>query len=146
MRIRGRRVSKGVAVGEALVTGERISFLGGVDPRSGVVIDEEHPLHGECVRGKVLVFPGGKGSTVGSYVLYLMRKYGTAPAAMVNVRSDVIVAVGAVIAEIPLVDALEKDPLRVIRSGQVVLVNGTEGYIEIIGRGSESGSEEPQRP
>ncbi|MDF2956594.1 MAG: Mevalonate 5-phosphate dehydratase subunit 2 [Candidatus Alkanophagales archaeon MCA70_species_1] len=131
MRIKGRRISKGVATGEALVTSERISFLGGLDPKSGIVIDEEHPLYGECVRDKVLVFPGGKGSTVGSYVLYLMKKYGTAPAAMVNVRSDVIVAVGAIIAEIPLVDALEKDPFKVIRSGQVVLVNGTEGYIEI---------------
>ena len=101
-----------------------------MDPKSGVVIDKEHPIFGECVRGKVLVFPGGKGSTVGSYVLYLMKKYGTAPKAMVNVRSDVIVAVGAIIAEIPLVDSLEKDPLK-IRTGQTVLVNGTEGYIEL---------------
>jgi len=130
MRIKGRAISKGIASGEALVTDERISFLGGVDPKSGVVIDKEHPIFGECVRGKVLVFPGGKGSTVGSYVLYLMKKYGTAPKAMVNVRSDVIVAVGAIIAEIPLVDSLEKDPLK-IRVGQTVLVNGTEGYIEL---------------
>ncbi|MDF2955449.1 DUF126 domain-containing protein [Candidatus Alkanophaga liquidiphilum] len=130
MRIKGRAISKGIASGEALVTDERISFLGGVDPKSGVVIDKEHPIFGECVRGKVLVFPGGKGSTVGSYVLYLMKKYGTAPKAMVNVRSDVIVAVGAIIAEIPLVDSLEKDPLK-IRTGQTVLVNGTEGYIEL---------------
>ncbi|RLG36403.1 MAG: hypothetical protein DRN91_08030 [Candidatus Alkanophagales archaeon] len=130
MRIKGRAISKGIASGEALVTDERISFLGGVDPKSGVVIDKEHPIFGECVRGKVLVFPGGKGSTVGSYVLYLMKKYGTAPKAMVNVRSDVIVAVGAIIAEIPLVDSLEKDPLK-IRIGQTVLVNGTEGYIEL---------------
>ena len=130
MRIKGRSISKGIASGEALVTDERISFLGGVDPKSGVVIDKEHPIFGECVRGKVLVFPGGKGSTVGSYVLYLMKKYGTAPKAMVNVRSDVIVAVGAIIAEIPLVDSLEKDPLK-IRVGQTVLVNGTEGYIEL---------------
>ena len=130
MRIKGRAISKGIASGEALVTDERISFLGGVDPKSGVVIDKEHPIFGECVRGKVLVFPGGKGSTVGSYVLYLMKKYGTAPKAMVNVRSDVIVAVGAIIAEIPLVDSLEKDPLK-IRTGQTVLVNGTDGYIEL---------------
>ena len=131
MKIKGHRVSRGKATGPALVSAAAISFLGGVDPQTGTVIEKGHPLYGRSVKGAVLVFPGGKGSTVGSYLIYQLKKNGAAPAAMINLRAEPIVAVGAIISDIPMVDRLEQDPVAVIRDGMVVMVDGTAGEIEI---------------
>ena len=65
----GRTISPGKALGKALVTSEPIGFYGGIDIKTGVVIEKNHPLEGKSVKGKILVFPCGKGSTVGSYVI-----------------------------------------------------------------------------
>jgi predicted aconitase with swiveling domain len=100
-------VKAGQAEGEALVSPEPISFFGGVDPETGVVVEAGHPLEGECVAGRVLVFPTGKGSTVGSYILYRMKKGGVAPAAIINTESEPIVAVGAIISDIPMLDGID---------------------------------------
>ena len=108
MQIKCHRVASGRASGPALVTGQAISFLGNVNPETGVVVDPAHELFGECIAGKVLIFPGGKGSTVGSYVIYQLKKRDLAPAAMINLVSEPIVAVGAVISGIPLVDRVER--------------------------------------
>jgi predicted aconitase with swiveling domain len=107
MELKGRIIYKGKAEGEALVTTMPISFYGGVDPNTGVVIEKGHELQGVSVKGKILVFPQGKGSTVGSYTLYRLKKNGTAPAAMINKETETIVAVGAIISEIPFVDKVD---------------------------------------
>ena len=130
-RIKGRKISKGVAEGRALVTKSAISFLGDIDPKTGTVVAPNHELCGSSLAGRVLVFPMGKGSTVGSYVLYQLKKNGLAPAAIINKYSEAIVAVGAIISDIPLVDCLEEDPTTSIKTGDKVRVNGTEGYIEV---------------
>jgi len=106
-QLKGRIIYKGKAEGEALVTSMPISFYGGVDPNTGVVIEKGHELNGVSVKGKVLVFPQGKGSTVGSYTLYRLKKNGVAPAAMINKETETIVAVGAIISEIPFVDKID---------------------------------------
>jgi predicted aconitase with swiveling domain len=131
MLLKGRTISKGTAAGPALVSKDAISFLGGVDPKTGDVIEKGHALYGKNVKGTILIFPGGKGSTVGSYVLYQLKKNDVAPAAIINVKSEPIVAVGAIISGIPMVDMLEKDPLALIRDGQPVTVNGTDGTVDI---------------
>ena len=102
-----RVVRAGEGEGEALVSPEPIGFLGGVDADTGVVIEAGHPLEGQCIAGRVLVFPTGKGSTVGSYTLYRLARAGLAPAAIVNAEADPVVAVGAIIAEIPMVDQVD---------------------------------------
>lgn len=107
MEMRGRVIKSGTAAGIALVSPESIGFLGGVDPETGIVVEPGHPLEGQCVAGRVLVFPTGKGSTVGSYTLYRMARSGTAPAAIVNAESEAIVAVGAIIGGIPMVDQVD---------------------------------------
>jgi predicted aconitase with swiveling domain len=106
-QLKGRIIYKGKAEAEALVTNMPISFYGGVDPNTGVVLEKGHELQGQSVKGKVLVFPQGKGSTVGSYTLYRMKKNGVAPAAMINRETETIVAVGAIISEIPFVDKID---------------------------------------
>ena len=131
MMLKGRTVSRGKASGPALVSKDAISFLGGVDPKTGDVIEKGHALYGKNVKDTVLVFPSGKGSTVGSYVIYQLKKNGVAPAAIVNVRSEPIVAVGAIISDIPMVDKLDKDPIEAIRDGMTITVDGTAGTVEL---------------
>lgn len=126
------RVASGCASGEAMVTKEPISFLGNVNPETGVVIDPGHELYGRCISGKVLVFPGGKGSTVGSYVIYQLKKRGLAPVAMINIRSEPIVAVGAIISGIPLVDRLQ-DVILVLKDGVLVTVDADRELVQIPG-------------
>ena len=117
----------GIAQGEAIVTSQAISFFGGIDPDTGVVVERGHQLEGQCVAGKVLVFPTGKGSTVGSYTLYRLKNNGHAPLAILNAECETITAVGCIIAEIPCVDQL---PIRDILSGSLVSIDGGVVIIE----------------
>jgi hypothetical protein len=128
MRLKGRKIYKGVAEGEAIVTKDGISFYGGVDPDTGKVVEAGHELEGQSITGKILVFPTGKGSTVGSYTLYRMKKNNTAPAAIVNKQIDTIIAVGCIISEIPCVDKID---VNEIKTGQKMVVNGSEGTVEV---------------
>jgi predicted aconitase with swiveling domain len=107
LHLSARIVKPGRAAGRALVSEEPIGFLGGVDPDTGLVIEPGHPLEGQSVTGRVLVFPTGKGSTVGSYTLYRLARNDLAPVAIVNAEADPVVAVGAVIADIPMVDQVD---------------------------------------
>ena len=121
MKLKGRIIKSGTAEGIALVSSEPIGFLGGIDPETGIVIEPGHPLERERVAGRVLVFPTGKGSTVGSYTLYRMARAGTAPAAIINSESEAIVAVGAIISDIPMIDQVD---IAQIKTGNHVSIDG----------------------
>jgi predicted aconitase with swiveling domain len=122
MELKGRTISKGVAEGEAITTTQPISFYGGVDPDTSEIIEKGHELQGKKVKGKILVFPNGKGSTVGSYTIYRMKKNGTAPAGIINKECETVVAVGTIISEIPCVDGIN---ISKIKTGDMVrLENG----------------------
>jgi len=110
--LKGRIIYNGKAQGEALVTSQPISFYGGVDPATGIIIEKGHELQGQSVKDKILVFPTGKGSTVGSYTLYRMKKNGTAPAGMINKECETVVAVGVIISEIPCVDKIDLSKIK----------------------------------
>ncbi len=128
MKLEGRTIYRGVAQGKALVTKMGISFFGGVDPETGVIVEREHELEGQCLAGKVLVFPTGKGSTVGSYTLFRLKHAGKAPAAIINADCETITAVGCIIAEIPCVDQID---IEKIGDGMEIFVDGGNGSIEI---------------
>lgn len=132
MKLTGRKVMGGKAEGEALVSTDSVSFYGGVDPVTGIITDPGHSCNGECITDKVFVFPTGKGSTVGSYVIYRMAKLGTAPAAIVNVETEAILATGCVISDIPLVDKLDQNPIDVIKNGVRVRVDADAGTVEVL--------------
>ncbi len=121
MRLKGRVIVEGRAEGEALVCQEAIGFFGGVDPETGVVVEPSHELEGRSIYGKILVFPTGKGSTVGSYTLYRLRRKGLTPAGIINSQSEAIVAVGAIIADIPMVDRVD---IAHIKTGDKVTIRG----------------------
>lgn len=124
----GRKIAGGNARGKALVSTEPISFYGGVDPDTGVIVEKGHPLEGKSISGKVFVFPRGKGSTVGSYVIYRLKKNGKAPLAIVNHECETIIAVGAIISEIPCVDNVD---ISGIVTGDTVMVDGDKGVVDV---------------
>lgn len=128
MKFTGRKISTGQAAGEALVTSMGISFYGGVDPETGKVVEKGHELQGQSIAGRVLVFPTGKGSTVGSYTLYRLKKAGLAPAAIINAESETITAVGCIISDIPCVDHI---PIEQVETGMQAIVDGENGLVEL---------------
>ncbi|MBE2899904.1 hypothetical protein DNK57_03595 [Methanothermobacter thermautotrophicus] len=129
VEVKCRVISRGRGRGPLLVSDEPLSFLGGVDPSTGEVIDRKHPLHGRSMRGKVILIPGGKGSTVGSYVIYQMARNGTAPAAIICLNAEPIIATGAIMAGIPMVDRPSEDLLGVMEDSMEVEVDAEEGKI-----------------
>ena len=126
MELKGRIISKGVAEGEALTTTMPISFYGGVDPETSEILEKGHELQGKQIKGKILVFPNGKGSTVGSYTLYRLEKGGVAPAGIINRDCETVVAVGAIISEIPCVDEID---ISKIETGDTVRIEN--GVVKI---------------
>jgi hypothetical protein len=125
--MKGKAISPGKAKGIALVSREPLSFYGGIDAKTGKVIEEEHELKGECVKDKILVFPKGKGSTVGSYIIYGLKKNRVAPKAIVNEETETIVATGAILAGIPCVDGIE---ISKIKTGDKLIVDANKGIVE----------------
>jgi len=126
MELKGRIISRGVAEGEALTTTMPISFYGGVDPETSEILEKGHELQGKRIKGKILVFPNGKGSTVGSYTLYRLKKGGVAPAGIINRDCETVVAVGAIISEIPCVDQID---ISKIETGDTVQIE--DGVVTI---------------
>jgi predicted aconitase with swiveling domain len=129
MNLKGRRIYKGKVAGEILLTTNDISFYGGCDPDTGEIVEKGHELEGKSVAGRILVFPTGKGSTVGSYVLYALSKAGKAPLAIINKETDPVVAVGSIISEIPTVDRIDIEKLK---NGQKVEVDADKGVVSIV--------------
>jgi len=127
----GRGVVHGKAEGEAIVTSQPISFFGGVDPKKGTIIEKGHQLEGKKITGKILIFPQGKGSTVGSYIIYSMKKRETAPAAIINIETEPIIAVGCILANIPLIDKLTKNPIKILKTGDFVKVDADKGVVNV---------------
>jgi predicted aconitase with swiveling domain len=119
MELKGRIIFKGVTEAEALTTIQPISFYGGVDPETSEILEKGHELQGKQIKGKILVFPTGKGSTVGSYTLYRLKKSGVAPAGIINSECETVVAVGAIISEIPCVDEIN---ISKIKAGDIVRI------------------------
>lgn len=129
--IKGRKVVGGVAEGEALVTQETISGWGGVNAMTGTIVESRHELKGVSFAGKVLVFPGAKGSSGWSGIFHMARLKGTAPVAMVFNIMTTKAALGAVVMRVPTITDCDQDPLDVIRTGDWVRVDGDAGTIEV---------------
>lgn len=134
--IKGRKVVGGVAEGEALVTRDTISGWGGINPRDGTVIETRHELRGQSFAGKILLFPGAKGSSGWSHYFHLARLSGAAPAAMLYTKTNTKVALGAVVTRVPALTDFDRDPFDVIETGDWVRVDGDKGVIEVTKKGA----------
>jgi predicted aconitase with swiveling domain len=134
--LKGCCVVPGVATGEVLTTLQPISFWGGVDPATGLINDPRHELFGQSVAGKVLVFPFGKGSSTGSLIMLELARVNKAPAAIVNVRTEPILATGPIVCkyfydkEVPII-SLDESSFQKLKTGQQVTVNAMEGIVII---------------
>lgn len=129
--IKGRGAVKGVAKGRAMVSRETIQGWAGVDEKTGLIIETGHPFAGMSIKGSVLVISGGKGSNGWSCHFHAAKLMGMAPAAMVFPQMDSRTGVAAVVTGVPVVTDLAEDPFTAIKTGDIVIVNGDEGYIEI---------------
>lgn len=123
----GRIIFSGTGQGEVIKSNLPISFFGAIDQKTGVIKEPNHPLQGQSMAGKILVFPYAKGSTVGSYILYALKKNNVAPAGMILEQCETIVAVGSIISEIPTVDQVAIDRFQ---TGDVVRIDEGEIYFE----------------
>ena len=126
--MKGRTISPGKVIGVAIVSNEPIGFYGGIDAKTGLVIEKNHPLEGESVKGKILVFPYGKGSTVGSYVIYGLKKNNVAPIGIINKETETIVATGVILAGIPCVDKID---ISEIKTGDKLILDATKATVHI---------------
>jgi len=126
--LQGRRIVEGIAEGRALVTNEALSFMGSINSKTGYVIERGHELCGVCLQGKVLVFPTSKGSTGGSYMLYDVVNNGVGPVAIVNIEAESVVVIGAIVANLPMVDKID---IGRIHTGDYVRVDATNGRVEV---------------
>jgi predicted aconitase with swiveling domain len=132
--IRGRKVVGGKAAGEALVTRETISGWGGISERDGSIIERRHELVGQSFAGKILVFPGAKGSSGWSAYFHMTRLNGVAPAAMIFTRMTTKIALGAVVTRVPAVTDLDSDPFEAIETGDWVEIDADAGVITVTKR------------
>ena len=133
--IKCRTISEGYGEGEAIVTEMAFGFNHAVDFETGRIKEPGHLLEGESIKGKVFVFPKAKGSTGGSSYVYQLGLSPGAPAAIINLSCETIVAVGAILCELPVVDRLEEDPFENIATGDYVKVDATNGTVEIFKKG-----------
>ncbi len=135
--LKGKPVVAGVACAEVIVSGEPISFWGGIDPRTGEVIDRRHELSGENVTGKIFVFPTGRGSSTASAILLEAVRTGAAPAAIINLKVDPILALGSIVADemykrtVPIV-LLDEEAFSSIKQGDRLTLE-TDGTVKIEG-------------
>jgi len=127
MKLKARTINSGTASGIALVSKEPLSFFGMIDPETGKIIERGHELEGESIKDRILVFPYGKGSTVGSYVLYRLKKNNLAPRGIINSECEPIIAIGAIISDIPCVDKVDisriKTNDKVTIDNDLVIIN-----------------------
>jgi predicted aconitase with swiveling domain len=126
MMLKGRMISKGKVEGIAIVSSKPISFYGGVDPNTGVVVERGHDLEGQSIKDKIFVFPNSTGSTVGSYTMLRLRKNNVAPKAIINRECETIVAVGAIISDIPCVDKIDVEK---IKTGDKLVIDADKGEV-----------------
>lgn len=126
------KISEGTAEGEVLVSKDNIMFYL-IEPATGTVIEPAHSLEGKSVAGKILIFPGGKGSSVvQADGLFQLNKVGNMPRAMIIQYPETVLVSSAIIMDIPMVDRLDEAFYETIKDGDHILINADEGYVEIL--------------
>lgn len=132
--LKGHKVAKGKAEGEALVAHQPFCFLHQVDMTTGVVIQKGNEWEGTSLAGRILVFPMGKGSTASSSVLLELTRLGIQPKGIVNISADPVLVVGAIISNIPMVDKLDGNPVELIKTGDWVELDADNGTVRVRSR------------
>ena len=131
MILHGKTVKKGQVEGEAIVSKLPFSYLGDLKVETGTVAPKGHDLEGQSLAGKIFVFPTGKGSTVGPYVAMRAKLLGNTPAGMICIDVEPVMAMVAIMNDIPMVHRLDKNPVEVIKTGDYIKMDATAGTVEV---------------
>jgi predicted aconitase with swiveling domain len=134
MILKGKTVKKGQVEGEAIVSQRPFSFLGDLNPETGKVQPKGHDLEGQSIAGKIFVFATGKGSTVGPMIANRAKQNGYVPSGMICVEVEPVMAMVAIMNDIPMVHKLDKNPLEVIKTGDRIKMDATKGTVEVVGK------------
>ena len=129
--MRGRKVVGGVVEGATLVTRQPISGWGGVNPMKGEIIETRHELRGQSFAGKILVFPGAKGSSGWSAMFHTTRLTGHAPIGMLYNITTAKAALGAVVMRVPTMTDFDSDPLDNIETRDWVRIDADTGTVSV---------------
>jgi predicted aconitase with swiveling domain len=129
--LHGRKVVGGSVQGEALVTRQTISGWGGIDPKTGTIIELRHDLRGKSFKDKILVFPGAKGSSGWSAFFHMARLNGAAPKGFLFNKMSTKIALGLVVTHAPAVTDFDRDPLTVIETGDWVEIDADQGIVKV---------------
>jgi predicted aconitase with swiveling domain len=129
--LHGRKIVGGSAEGEALVTRQTISGWGGIDPKTGTIIELRHELRGKSFKDKILVFPGAKGSSGWSAFFHMARLNGAAPKGFLFNKMSTKIALGLVVTHAPALTDFDRDPLTVIETGDWVEIDADQGIVKV---------------
>jgi len=134
MEVKAHTVSAGRAEGKALVYKGPFSFMGDLDPNTGMVPVPRHELQGESLANKVFVFTTGKGSSGGDCIAWMAKQNKNTPSAIICLESEPVLSGAVIITGIPTVDRPEGDIFEMIHTGDDVRVDATSGVIQILGK------------
>ena len=134
MLLKGKTVNDGRAEGEAIVSRIPFSFLGDLEVASGRVMVKGHDLEGQSLKGKIFIFPTGKGSTAGPLVAYRAKLQGNIPVGMVCTEAEPVMAMVAIMNDIPMMHRLDKNPVEVINTGDYIKMDAAAGVVEVTRR------------
>jgi len=115
-------IVQGKAQGKVLKTTNPINFLGAVDKKTGVIRDEKYDIFEKSIKGTVLVFPHGIGSSVGAYTIYSLKSNHSAPIAMICQKADLTVASGCALANIPMI-VISNEEFNSIQNGNEISID-----------------------
>ena len=121
-------IVKGKAHGIVMKSSNPINFLGAVDKKTGIILDDKHELFQKSIKDVILVFPHGVGSSVGAYTIFSLKSYGSAPSAMICTKADLSVVSGCAIANIPLM-IISKEQFDSLQQGKEITVDTKTGRL-----------------
>lgn len=126
------KISEGKAQAQAVISNDHIMFYQ-IIPETGEVMEKAHDLEGRSIAKSILVFPGGKGSSVvQADGLFQLNMHGNMPAAMIIQHAETVLVSSAIIMEVPMVDKVAPEFYETVKDGDQILVNADEGFIEIL--------------
>ncbi|MEM0075626.1 MAG: DUF126 domain-containing protein [Conexivisphaerales archaeon] len=129
MKIKGKVLVKGIAEGLLLPSKQPLSFLGGVDPATGMVRDRAHELYGTMLKGKILALPYTVGSSVGAYIIYGIAKNGVGPSGIITELGDINLVSGCAVAGTPLISGISIDTILKYKGVKAKIDAETESLI-----------------
>ena len=126
------KISEGCIEGEVIISKDDVMFYL-IKPETGEVIEPEHDLENKIISNKILIFPSGKGSSVvQADGLYQLKMKNNAPKAMIIQRPETVLVASAIIMEIPMVDKVEEEFYKIVKNGDRIRLDATNGKIEIL--------------